>query len=69
MDPPPEKKIIVIVEDTPEIAELIKDTLNAEPAYQALTVGDGARGIRQGRHRGIIPDVGGLAYGSEHKGV
>jgi CheY-like chemotaxis protein len=38
----PEKKAIVIVEDNEQIAELIKDTLNAEPDYQAVAVNDGA---------------------------
>ena len=38
----PNKKAIVIVEDNEQIAELIKDTLNAEPDYQAVAVHDGA---------------------------
>jgi DNA-binding response OmpR family regulator len=42
MDGAPDKKAIVIVEDNEQIAELIKDTLNAEPAYQAVAVHDGA---------------------------
>jgi DNA-binding response OmpR family regulator len=42
MDGLPEKKAIVIVEDNEAIAELIKDTLNAEPDYQAAVVHDGA---------------------------
>jgi len=37
-----EKKVIVIVEDNDAIAELIKDTLNAEPDYQAVAVSDGS---------------------------
>lgn len=40
LDNPPEKKAIVIVEDNEAIAELIKDTLNAEPDYQAVAVHD-----------------------------
>src|SRR3954452_3224037 len=39
----PEKKAIIIVEDNESIAEIIKDTLNAEPDYQAVTVSDGAQ--------------------------
>ena len=42
MDAPIEKKVIVIVEDNEAIAELIKDTLNAEPDYQAVAVNDGS---------------------------
>ncbi|HMA35275.1 MAG TPA: response regulator [Chloroflexia bacterium] len=42
MDAAPEKKIIVVVEDTAPIAELIKDTLNTEPDYQAIVALDGA---------------------------
>lgn len=38
----PNKKAIVIVEDNEQIAELIKDTLNAESDYQAVAVHDGA---------------------------
>jgi len=38
----PNKKAIVIVEDNEQIAELIKETLNAEPDYQAVAVHDGA---------------------------
>jgi CheY-like chemotaxis protein len=38
----PDKKAIVIVEDNEAIAELIKETLNAEPDYQAVAVGDAA---------------------------
>lgn len=41
----PDKKAIVIVEDNDPIAELIKDTLNAEPDYQAVVVTDGARAL------------------------
>lgn len=36
----PEKKAIVIVEDNEAIAELIKETLNTEPDYQAVAVHD-----------------------------
>ncbi|HMA35911.1 MAG TPA: response regulator [Chloroflexia bacterium] len=42
MDGLPERKAIVVVEDNEPIAELIKDTLNAEPDYQAVVVVDGA---------------------------
>ncbi len=45
MDGTPEKKAIVIVEDNEPIAELIKDTLNSEPDYQAVVVNDGAQAI------------------------
>ncbi len=45
MEPSLGKKIIVIVEDTLEIAELIKDALNGELNYQAVTVTDGARAL------------------------
>lgn len=40
-----EKKAIVVVEDNEPIADLIKETLNAEPDYQAVVVNDGARAI------------------------
>ena len=39
------KKAIVIVEDNPAIAEIIKDTLDAEPDYQSVTVADGSLAI------------------------
>ena len=45
MEALPEKKAIVVVEDNQPIAELIKDTLNAEPDYQAVAVHDGARAV------------------------
>lgn len=38
----PERKAIMIVEDNASIAEIIKDTLNGEPEYQAVAVHDGA---------------------------
>lgn len=38
----PEKKVIVIVDDNAQIAELIKDALNSEPDYQAVAVTDAA---------------------------
>ncbi|MEO5950867.1 MAG: response regulator [Chloroflexia bacterium] len=41
----PEKKAIVVVEDSEPIAALIKDTLNGEPDYQATIVHDGSRAI------------------------
>ncbi len=45
MDSIPEKKAIIIVEDNEPIAELVKDTLNAEPDYQAVVVHDGAQAL------------------------
>src|SRR5829696_5803056 len=45
MDSQTDKKAIVIVEDNEQIAELIKDTLNAEPDYQAVMVHDGATAL------------------------
>ena len=45
MDGVPEKKAIIVVEDNEPIAELVKDTLNAEPDYQAVTVNDGAQAL------------------------
>jgi DNA-binding response OmpR family regulator len=41
----PSKKAIIIVEDSAAIADLIKDTLNAEPDYQATVVADGGLAI------------------------
>src|SRR5688572_32558606 len=41
----PQRKIIVVVEDTEEIAQLIKDTLNTEAAFQAVVVNDSALAI------------------------
>jgi CheY-like chemotaxis protein len=41
----PEKKAIVVVEDNEAIGELIRDTLNAEPDYQAAIVRDGSLAI------------------------
>src|SRR5690349_9056301 len=45
MEGVPEKKAIIVVEDNEPIAELVKDTLNSEPDYQAVTVNDGARAL------------------------
>ena len=42
----PKTKAIIIVEDDVEIAELIKQTLNDEPDYQAVAVHDGARALQ-----------------------
>ena len=56
-----EKKAIVIVEDNEAIAELIKDTLNAEPDYQAVAVGDAALAIdviRSVKANLVLLDVG-----------
>ena len=55
-----EKKIVVIVEDTKEIGQLIKDTLNAETDYQAVVVSDSAHAmevIRSVKASLIILDV------------
>jgi len=41
----PKRQVIVVVEDNPAIAELIRDTLNAEPDYQAAVVHDGAMAV------------------------
>lgn len=56
MDSRPDKYVIVIVEDNVEIAELIKDTLSGEPAYQAVVVVDGARAFEviQSVHASLI---------------
>src|SRR4051794_40442999 len=40
-----EKKAIVVVEDNEAIADLIKETLNAEPDYQAVVVHDGSHAL------------------------
>ena len=40
----PGRKIVVIVEDTQEIAQLMKDTLNAEPEFQAVIAADRRNG-------------------------
>jgi CheY-like chemotaxis protein len=62
MDPAePEKKAIVVVEDNEPIADLIKDTLNAEPDYQAVVVNNGADAIeviRSVQASLILLDVG-----------
>src|SRR5438874_2926171 len=42
----PKTKAIIIVEDDVEIAELIKQTLNDEPDYQAVAVHDGSRALQ-----------------------
>ena len=42
----PKTKAIIIVEDDVDIAELIKQTLNDEPDYQAVAVHDGARALQ-----------------------
>jgi CheY-like chemotaxis protein len=64
----PEKKAIVVVEDNEAIAELIRDTLNAEPDYRAAIVHDG--GLAVGAIRSVkaslilldieLPGVNGL---------
>lgn len=45
MDTAPTKKAIVIVEDNEPIAQLMKDTLNEEPDYQAVVVHDGSQAL------------------------
>src|SRR6478672_5682504 len=40
-----EKKIIVVVEDDPKVAELIKDVLEFEPDYDLVAVPDGLRAL------------------------
>ena len=60
MSSSPDKKIVVIVEDTVEIGHLIKDTLNAETDYQAVVVSDSALAmevIRSVKASLIILDV------------
>lgn len=55
-----EKKIVVVVEDTQEIAELIKDTLNTELEFQAVVVTDSAMAmevVRSVKASLIIMDV------------
>jgi len=56
-----EKKAIVVVEDNEPIADLIKETLNAEPDYQAVVVNNGAEAIeviRSVQASLILLDVG-----------
>lgn len=60
MEQPVDRKVIVVVEDNQEIAELIKEALNEEPDYQAVAVYDGARAldvIHSVKARLIILDV------------
>jgi DNA-binding response OmpR family regulator len=60
MSQSPERKIVVVVEDTHEIAQLIKDTLNSEPDFQAVVVTDSALAmevIRSVKASLIIMDV------------
>lgn len=45
MAAPVEKKVVVVVEDNNNIADLIKETLNEEPDYQAVAVDDGSRAL------------------------
>src|SRR5215212_8949764 len=40
-----EKKAIIIVEDDGPVAQIIKDTLNAETEYRAVVVDDGVKAI------------------------
>jgi DNA-binding response OmpR family regulator len=57
----PEKRVIVIVEDSAPLAALIKETLNAEPEYQALEVHDGETAleiIHAIQANAVILDVG-----------
>jgi len=39
------RRVILIVEDTQSIAQLLNDALNEEPTYQAIAVGDGAQAL------------------------
>ncbi len=41
----PANKIVVVVEDDPFIGELIRETISAEPGYQASLVGDAAQAL------------------------
>ena len=57
-----ERKAIVVVEDNEPIAELIKETLNAEPDYQAVVVNDSgamcqAAVLGLGVALVVVPDV------------
>ncbi len=61
MDELTPKKAIVIVEDTEAIGEIMKETLNSEPDYQAVVVSDGAQAlvvIRSLKARLILLDIG-----------
>jgi CheY-like chemotaxis protein len=40
-----EKKIIVVVEDDPKVAELIKDVLEIEPDYDPVPVSNGLQAL------------------------
>ncbi len=44
-DAGPANKIVVVVEDDPFIGELIRETISAEPGYQASLVGDAAQAL------------------------
>src|SRR5437868_2220857 len=60
LDSLPEKKAIVIVEDNEAIADLIKETLNAEPDYQAVAVHDASLAlevIRSVRANLVLMDI------------
>ena len=41
MQPAPEKKAIIIVEDNAAVAEVIREVLSAEPQYRAIVAHDG----------------------------
>ena len=61
MNNPPEKKVIIIVEDSAPLAALLKETLNAEAEYQALEVHDGEAAldiIHAIQASAVILDVG-----------
>lgn len=45
MDENPDKKTIIVVEDSEQIADLVKTALNDEPDYQATVAPDGAVAI------------------------
>jgi DNA-binding response OmpR family regulator len=57
----PEKKVVIIVEDSAPLAALIKETLNAEAEYQAFEVQDGETAlevIHAVQASAVILDVG-----------
>jgi CheY-like chemotaxis protein len=61
MQPSSEKKAIIIVEDNEPVAELIRETLNAEPWYSAVAVHDGSEAlevIHSLQASAIVLDVG-----------
>ena len=56
----PANKIVVVVEDDPFIGELIRETISAEPGYQASLVGDASQALallRQVKAQLLIIDI------------